>query len=399
MAPTPDWLPPVLPTWFPSAKTLSGLLVMVLVFGTVTMAAGGGSGRPVREPSDAAQLTARDLGIASPTTSPAENASAPGQASGITGDQMSDESSGQGGGSGENPTVATQREGENGGPATIGSPAAPLAPTAVAAGGLAGTGAILPNYRVLSYYGHPASDQMGILGEYEPEVLLARLREQAAAYEAADPSRPVLLALEVIATVAQPEPQYDGTYLLDTTPSVIEEYIAFAEANGLHVILDVQIGRRGVEGEVERLIDLGLLDKPFVHLALDPEFAIGEGETPGIHFGSIDGAEITATQQRLAAFTAERGLPPKILIVHQFVLQMITNKDIVEPVDGVQLVLMADGHGPPELKTEVYTLLVRDQPIEYGGIKLFYKEPDEEPLMTPEQVLALDPVPEVIIYQ
>jgi len=350
---------------------------MVLVLGTVMMAAGGGSGQSGRDSSDTQMLSAVEEATARPTASPAETAQASGQVAGAV----------------VSPTVSGRDR------AAVESPVATLVPTTAVAAVPAEAGAVIPNYRILSYYGHPASDQMGILGEYEPDALLAKLREQAAAYEAADPSRPVLLALEVIATVAQPEPQYDGTYLLDTTSSVIQEYIDFAEANGLHVILDVQIGRRGVEGEVERLIDLGLLDKPFVHLALDPEFAIDEGEIPGVHFGSIDGAEITAAQERLAAFTAERGLPPKVLIVHQFVLQMITNKDIVEPVPGVQLVLMADGHGPPELKIEVYTLLVRDQAIEYGGIKLFYNEADEEPLMTPEQVLALDPVPDVIIYQ
>jgi hypothetical protein len=240
---------------------------------------------------------------------------------------------------------------------------------------------------------------MGILGEYEPDDLLVKLREQAAAYEAADPARPVLLALEVIATVAQPEPQYDGTYLLDTTPSVIQEYIDFAEENDLQIILDVQIGQRGVEGEVERLIELGLLDKPFVHLALDPEFAIGEGETPGIHYGSIDGADVTWAQLRLAEFTAERGLPPKVLIVHQFVHQMITNKDVIQPVPRVQLVFVADGHGPPELKEEVYAVLIRNEEIQFNGIKLFYKDPNEDPLMTPEQILALDPIPDIVIYQ
>ncbi len=391
VAPKPDWLPPILPSWFPSAKTLSGFLVIVLVLGTVMMATGGGSGRPGRDaPDDSAMLAARELATDEAIVSPTETAPTPEQPAGEVTDQAA-------------AVVGTATIATTGQVVTEAPTATPVPTTPAAAGGSttdpAAAGAVIPNYRILSYYGHPADDQMGILGAYEPEALLAKLREQAEAYEAADPSRPVLLALEVIATVAQPDPQYDGTYLLDTTPADIEDYIAFAEANGLHVILDVQIGRRGVLGEVERLIELGLLDKPFVHLALDPEFAIGEGEIPGVHFGSIDGSEITATQERLAAFSAERGLPPKILIVHQFVLQMITNKEIVEPVPGVQLVLMADGHGPPELKIEVYTLLVRDQAIQYGGIKLFYDEPDEEPLMTPEQVLALDPVPDVIIYQ
>lgn len=383
VAPRPGWLPPVLPSWFPSERIQSAVLVLLLVLSTVMMAGGRSATAPELEKDGAQLLTAPTL-EATLAVSPTEAL----------------------------PVVTVTRTPEPtevvevasvgaAAPADTPNPgAAPAEDVAAAETQAPGEeGGLLPQYRILSYYGHPMSDQMGILGEYEPDELLARLREQAAAYEQADPTRPVLLAFEVIATVAQPEPQYDGTYLLDTTPAVIEEYIEFAEANGLQIILDVQIGKRGVAGEVERLIELGLLDKPFVHVALDPEFAIAEGETPGIHYGSIDGSEVTAAQERLAAFTAERGLPPKILIVHQFVHQMITNKDVIQPIPGVQLVFVADGHGPPELKEEVYRLLIHNEEIQYNGIKLFYKDPNEVPLMTPEQILALTPVPDVVIYQ
>ncbi len=381
VAPRPGWLPPVLPSWFPSERIQSAVLVLLLVLSTVVMAGGGSATAPERDgvPLLAAPTLEATLSVSPTEALPVATATrAP------------------------EPTEIVE-EASTGAAAPVdtpGSGAAPAEDVAAAETQAPGDeGGLLPQYRILSYYGHPLSDQMGILGEYEPDELLARLREQAAAYEQADPTRPVLLAFEVIATVAQPEPQYDGTYLLDTTPSVIEEYIDFAEANDLQIILDVQIGKRGVAGEIDRLIELGFLDKPFVHVALDPEFAIAEGETPGIHYGSIDGSEVTAAQERLAAFTAERGLPPKILIVHQFVHQMITNKDVIQPVPGVQLVFLADGHGPPELKEEVYAVLIRDEEIQYNGIKLFYKDPNEDPLMTPEQILALDPVPDVVIYQ
>ena len=40
---------------------------------------------------------------------------------------------------------------------------------------------------------------------------------------------------------------------------------------------------------------------------------------------------------------------------------------------------------------------VHDRPIEFGGIKLFYKQDD--PLMTPAELVALTPPPDLIIIQ
>ncbi|MDQ3540239.1 MAG: hypothetical protein M3440_06080, partial [Chloroflexota bacterium] len=76
--------------------------------------------------------------------------------------------------------------------------------------------AVFPDNRVLLYYGFPENENMGILGEYGPDELLERLYEQAAAYEAADPSRPVKVGFELIASVAQASPQEDGSYIADT---------------------------------------------------------------------------------------------------------------------------------------------------------------------------------------
>jgi hypothetical protein len=42
-------------------------------------------------------------------------------------------------------------------------------------------------------------------------------------------------------------------------------------------------------------------------------------------------------------------------------------------------------------------MFIRDRPIEFGGIKLFYRQDD--PLMTPADVVALTPSPDLIIYQ
>jgi hypothetical protein len=76
---------------------------------------------------------------------------------------------------------------------------------------------------------------------------------------------------------------------------------------------------------------------------------------------------------------------------------MISDKEALGPVPGVQLVIDADGHGTPSRKTTVYHELVRDEPVEFAGIMLFYKQ--DEPLLTADQVLALTPPPDLVVYQ
>lgn len=256
-------------------------------------------------------------------------------------------------------------------------------------------GSLLPQYRLLLFYGFPGNADMGILGEHDLNRLLELLREQAAAYEAADPSRPVKIAFEVIASVAQEEPQVDGSYLLDAPSSLLNEYADFARENDILLFFDVQIGRRTVATEVEGLRPW--LELPFVHLALDPEFAMREGQIPGEHIGQVDAADVTWTQNYLAGLSAELGLPPKVLIVHQFKLSMIENKDQIAPVAGVQLVIDMDGWGSPDLKRATYDAVITQHPIEFHGVKLFYGQ--DQPVMTPEEVLELSPVPDLIIYQ
>lgn len=253
---------------------------------------------------------------------------------------------------------------------------------------------ILPHARLLSYYGFPGVPQMGILGAHSPEELYPLLLDQALAYEEADPTKPVVMAYEVIASVAQRDPQADGSYLARISDDVVQEYVDFCQKRKLHLLLDMQYGRLTTEQELEAIAKW--LEYPFVHPALDPEFSIEEGEVPGEALGAIDGADVTFAQEWCADFCATRGLPPKILIVHQFNVYSISNKDTIGPVDGVQFCLEVDGWGPPHMKLETYDVLTAD-PIEFHGFKLWYDQ--DEPLMTEEEVVGLDPSPDVIIYQ
>ena len=257
------------------------------------------------------------------------------------------------------------------------------------------SGAVFPDNRVLLYYGFPENENMGILGEYDPEQLLERLYEQAAEYEAADPSRPVKVGFELIASVAQASPQEDNSYVADTDKKWLDSYTEFTRDNDILLFLDVQMGMRDPKEDYEGLEPW--LSEPHVHLAIDPEFAMAEDELPGVHYGQVTGGEITEAQEWLVNLAAEKKIPPKVLIVHQFRLDMIEDKESVVPIDGVQLVIDEDGFGTPKEKAETYEVVIAQQPIEYHGIKLFYQQ--DVPLLTPEEVLAFDPSPDLIIYQ
>jgi hypothetical protein len=256
-------------------------------------------------------------------------------------------------------------------------------------------GALLPSHRIVTYYGNPLSKQMGILGEIPPEPMIARLKEQAAAYGAADPAHPVLPALELVATVAQAGPGADGMYRLRMDTELIEEVAGWAEQHGMLLFLDIQIGRSNVADEVKAM--LPFLRRPYVHLALDPEFAMRPDQLPGKVIGSHSGEDVNVAIDILSELVAKENLPPKVLIVHRFTDDMLTDHEKIKTDPHVQVVVVMDGFGPPEVKLGTYDRVIRGHNFQHTGFKLFY--PQDKPLMTPEQVLAVDPSPLLIIYQ
>jgi hypothetical protein len=199
----------------------------------------------------------------------------------------------------------------------------------------------------------------------------------------------------VIASVAQADAGSDGLYLMRTDPSIVQRYIDFTAENGLQLILDVQFGRDTLENELAGVREY--LRYPHVHLALDPEFKVPEGERPGVDLGFITGPLVTQAQETVAEWAREDGVPPKILIVHQFHYYMIQEKELIAPVPGVQLVIDEDGWGTPDEKRLTYDVVITQAPIEWNGIKLFYRQDD--PLMTEAEVLALNPSPDLVMYQ
>jgi hypothetical protein len=184
-------------------------------------------------------------------------------------------------------------------------------------------------------------------------------------------------------------------YIAYADDSTIQHYVDFTAANDMLLILDVQFGRKTVAQEIEAVRQW--LSYPHVHLAIDPEFSVKEGETPGIDLGQIDAADVRTAQELLAEIVRGEGLPPKLLVVHQFNLYSITNREQIAQIPDVQFVLEVDGWGAPEAKRETYAVVGGNVPHEFYGFKLWYRQ--DVPLMTPAEVMALQPPPDLVIYQ
>ncbi len=255
--------------------------------------------------------------------------------------------------------------------------------------------ALLPTHRIVAYYGTPLSTRMGILGQIPPAEMMAQLEATAQSWEAADSTRPVLRALHLIVTVAQAQPGGDGQYRLRHGDALIAKVAEWAEARGWLLFLDLQIGRSSVASELTRLVPW--LRKPYVHLGLDPEFAMPADGVPGKRIGRLDAAEINHAIDVLARLVQEEGIPPKVLVVHRFTEGMILREQQITLDPRVQVVIDADGFGAPALKQNIFDLVVSRRPVQFAGLKLFYK--NDKPMLTLAQVLALRPVPLYIQYQ
>jgi hypothetical protein len=225
--------------------------------------------------------------------------------------------------------------------------------------------------------------------------MLAKLDQQAQAYAAVDKTKPVMPALELVTPAAQGWAGDEGLYRARMKPELINQVAGWAESRHALLILDVQIGLSSVPEEVAALMPY--LRRPNVHLALDPEFAIPSGHVPGEVIGSLDAAPIDGVIHTLSELVASEHLPPKILIVHRFTDAMVTNSWAIAHDPNVQVVLTMDGFGPPGLKLAQYRSYVHDQATQFAGVKLFYHH--DVPLLTPADVLHLDPVPDLVIYQ
>ena len=249
---------------------------------------------------------------------------------------------------------------------------------------------ILPDKRVVAFYGNPADDQLGILGIGSPDLAGRRLLRQARKY-----GRNVQPAMELIAVVANADPGMDGQYNRRERVGIIRRYLKAARKAGAILILDIQPGRSDFFTETVALERW--LKEPDVHLALDPEWRVQAGQVPGDVIGSVDAREVNAVSAWLEQLTVREKLPPKLLVIHQFTHDMIAGREQLKPREQVQIVLNADGFGGREVKIAKYRDFTRGSDEFHEGFKLFYEE--DLKLMQPKHVLRLRPKPDFVVYE
>jgi hypothetical protein len=266
---------------------------------------------------------------------------------------------------------------------------------------------ILETSDILAYYGHPMSARMGILGRLPIDEVYRQLSVEAENYRAVSGGRDIKKAFYIIFGTVQPEGRINRFDKIDK--ALLIKWINYAAEHDMIVFLDHQIGRYDPIESLKEM--LPYLQYPNVHLALDPEWRT---TTPMQNIGSVTAEEINRAQTVMENYLVNNNLPgERFLVLHQFKPWMIDEKQVDsatgKPItvdttsfNQVRLVHCADGWGNPAQKKDTYTTNATIGPkIPVKGFKLFYKHGNQydEPLLSPSDVYALTPRPQVIMYQ
>ncbi|HOE76620.1 MAG TPA: hypothetical protein PLM50_06670, partial [Rectinema sp.] len=249
---------------------------------------------------------------------------------------------------------------------------------------------------ILAYYGSPLSDKMGILGLYPKEKIAEMLKEMASQYDQVNGKDGVIPAFYIIYGTCWPGGEIG--YLDD---KILLDYIRYAQSMGMLVFIDHQIGKYSLRGAMDKI--LPFLRYPNVHLAIDPEWRT---LSPMKEIGFITAAELNDAQNYMDAYIRANDIPGiRMLVVHQFADKMIQDREeVISHRDRVILIHTADGFGAPKLKKATYQRNANAENMPIKGFKLFFKSDFplagfDMPLMSPAEVMQLEPRPSLVIYQ
>jgi hypothetical protein len=262
----------------------------------------------------------------------------------------------------------------------------------------AGGQTLFPQSFMVALYGHPGTGALGVLGEQPLEGAVERARRTAALYEGLVGDATVVPTFEVIATVASSSAGPDGNYSAEAELEFLRPWVEGAGEAGLYVVLDLQPGRTDFVTQAEMYRPL--LELPYVGLALDPEWRLGANEVHLTQIGSVGVEEVNRVVTWLADLTRENRLPQKLLLLHQFRLDMLPGRDRVDlSRDELAVMVHADGQGGQGDKQATWRALRAGAQDElWWGWKNFYDE--DSPMLTPEQTVdQVDPLPQLISYQ
>ena len=220
---------------------------------------------------------------------------------------------------------------------------------------------------------------------------MRRLAQQAKPY--AKKTRPVMLALELLADVANRDPGPTAS-TARASPEHHQPLPGAARRAKALLVLDIQPGHADFLTETRHLDRW--LREPDVGLALDPEWHT-PGAVPGTQIGSVQAEDVNAVARHVAAIVRRYNLPEKLFVVHQFTPNMIAGKQRVEQPPGLAVTMNVDGFGDRPNKISKYHQFTHDGTHFHRGYKLFYEE--DTNLMTPGSVLALQPRPDLVVYE
>lgn len=257
---------------------------------------------------------------------------------------------------------------------------------------------VFPGRRMIALYGHPSGPALGVMGAGSPEEALAHSKRLVDEYQEFS-EEPVIPAFEIITTIASSEPGPHHHYTNYTDAEDLLPYVdAITDAGG-YAILDLQPGRASFLDQAKVYEDL--LKRPNVGLALDPEWHFEGDEKPLDRVGSVEAHQVNEVTEWLAELVQENNLPQKALVLHQFQLQMLRDREQIR-TDHPELamVLHADGHGTPEQKFDTWNALRQEglDPRFFMAWKNFYKE--DQPTFSPQQTFEdVSPKPWLVSYQ
>jgi len=251
---------------------------------------------------------------------------------------------------------------------------------------------IFPGHILVAYYGTAQTPALGVLGEGSPREMTRKLRRQAAPYGRGKPK--VQIVYELIATVADASPGPDGDYSHFIPKAEVKRYVGAARRHKALLVLDLQPGRSTFMAQAREF--KWALRKPWVGLALDPEWRMGRHQVPGQSIGSVKAAEVNKVSAMVARVRKKHDLPQKVFMLHQFRTDMIRNIGRIEQRKGLAMVQHVDGFGTQQQKLATYHAVARPARF-HMGFKLFYDE--DVDMFRPREVRRIRPKVQFVSYQ
>ena len=249
--------------------------------------------------------------------------------------------------------------------------------------------------RYVALYGTPGSKALGVLGEQSVAKTLVRAAKTAKPYRALTKDT-VVPMVEIIATIASASAGKDKDYSRERPVSELRPLVEAAHRKGLAVVLDLQPGRTDFLTQAKRYAPL--LAMPNVGLALDPEWRLKKDQVHLRQIGSVKIGEVNRVADWLADFTAERHLPQKLFVLHQFSLSMVSDRGALDTShDELAMLIHVDGQGTQPAKAGTWNALRAGAPDVHWGWKNFYDE--DKPMLSPKKTYKIAPKPDLVTYQ